>query len=498
MTISLTQPDIGSNDWGDDVNTNFETIATAINTGGAGGPPTATSWGANTETLSADKTLVDGDDTIQHLDPGAASRVVNLPTPTTSSKLFLITNNGNAAFTLTVRKGFTVLATLATAQTAWCICDGLAWTVVPLPTGDRDYGYHVFGFGGQADTTTTRRLNVHGHYANSATTTTDGVTTAVEMPADTLVDAVSQVVSSNGNQTWQITKNGAASESLTSSSFSGTPLTKNHNTSSGFLKGDTLSFVMSATTSALNSQKVLAYGRGEGMVLGYGGTPTAGNYYQPHGVPATAGATLTALDAEHYLAYAGADLTLAWTTTAGNATTQVIIWKNGASSDPIVLSGVQGNIATAGTSYAATDQIAIEYDSGTAPGASIFYLSLDTTGLMPITWAGANVGGFGVNKFALAENLYTDAVLTTENAGSTVCIPWACTATLDAFQTSGWDAADTQQLWKNGASSQAITTTANEEIVALSTSYAAGDDATVRSTNNGNNTQRHRIHFVVT
>jgi hypothetical protein len=100
-----------------------------------GGSPTPATWGANTETLSANKTLVDGDAALQRLDPGAVSRFVDLPAPTSSSKLFLVTSIPSdttaAGATLIIRSGVAQLTALGSMESAWCLCDGASWIVVP-------------------------------------------------------------------------------------------------------------------------------------------------------------------------------------------------------------------------------------------------------------------------------------------------------------------------------------------------------------------------------
>jgi hypothetical protein len=61
---------------------------------------------------------------------------------------------------------------------------------------------------------------------------------------------------------------------------------------------------------------------------------------------------------------------IAWNTSTANATTVYTVWKNGAAIISVALTGVQGVITTLSIAVASGDTIAIEYDSGAAPGNS--------------------------------------------------------------------------------------------------------------------------------
>jgi hypothetical protein len=82
---------------------------------------------ANTEVLSADRSLTDADAVIQYLDPGGAARDVPLPTPASTNHPFVISNRADADETLTVYDGATAVDTVGQGETKLFVSDGLAW-----------------------------------------------------------------------------------------------------------------------------------------------------------------------------------------------------------------------------------------------------------------------------------------------------------------------------------------------------------------------------------
>ena len=82
---------------------------------------------ANTEVLSADRSLTDADAVIQYLDPGGAARDVPLPTPASTNHPFVISNRADADETLTVYDGTTAVDTVGQGEAKLFVSDGLAW-----------------------------------------------------------------------------------------------------------------------------------------------------------------------------------------------------------------------------------------------------------------------------------------------------------------------------------------------------------------------------------
>ena len=101
-----------------------------------------------------------------------------------------------------------------------------------------------------------------------------------------------------------------------------------------------------------------------------GGTPTTGQHYEAQ---AAVGGTAGTLGVGTRMASPGAfNLTkLSWESTSADATTIMKILVNGAVADTVTLTGVSGAIALPLQAVVAEgDVVAVEFDAGTAPGAS--------------------------------------------------------------------------------------------------------------------------------
>lgn len=85
--------------------------------------------GLNVETLSGNKTLSPGDDTMQRLDPGGSGRDINLPDASTNGGLaFLIANFADAAEDLTVKdSGGSTVVTVSQNEQAWVASGDGSW-----------------------------------------------------------------------------------------------------------------------------------------------------------------------------------------------------------------------------------------------------------------------------------------------------------------------------------------------------------------------------------
>lgn len=83
----------------------------------------------NTETLAGTKTMVEGDKTVQFLDPGGAGRAITLPAEATSvGRVFLIFNTADATEALTISEdGGTTRATVTQNEACILVCDGTSW-----------------------------------------------------------------------------------------------------------------------------------------------------------------------------------------------------------------------------------------------------------------------------------------------------------------------------------------------------------------------------------
>jgi len=94
---------------------------------------------ANTETLSATLTLTDASEVIQFIDPGGADRDIELPAEASTNHPFIISNQADAAETLTVSDdGATEVDTVAQGETKLFVSDGTSWAALSGGSGGGD------------------------------------------------------------------------------------------------------------------------------------------------------------------------------------------------------------------------------------------------------------------------------------------------------------------------------------------------------------------------
>jgi len=115
---------------------------------------------ANSETLAADKTLVQTDSTYQFLKTGGADRICFLPTTPTVNKVFIIKNNDNydSGKKITVKVDTTVVELLWPTKSSTYVWDGTYWRKGDANSGS-GYGLSyednniLIGSGAKADST---------------------------------------------------------------------------------------------------------------------------------------------------------------------------------------------------------------------------------------------------------------------------------------------------------------------------------------------------------
>lgn len=91
---------------------------------------------ANTDTLSADLVLTDADEPVQFLDPGGAARNIELPAEASTNHPFIISNQADAAETLTVNDdGAAEIDTVAQGETKAFYSDGTSWAALSGGSG---------------------------------------------------------------------------------------------------------------------------------------------------------------------------------------------------------------------------------------------------------------------------------------------------------------------------------------------------------------------------
>jgi hypothetical protein len=466
--------------------------------------PTATSWGENTETLSADKTLVDGDDTVQFLNCGTANRSVLLPVTTTSSPFFIIINNSDTTGrTLTLKSGVLTVVTIAIGEAVWCVNNGVAWVALYVTARaagtTASQGVQGITWAGDAGTTVGRRLDTNYEYLTSSASGSDTAYGAVEMPSTGTIDRVAQVVQTNGNQVWAIYKNGASSETIASTSFTATGayFTKGFDTNTSVTASDYISFVLATNTSTLDGQRVFAFLRGAGIghVLRWGATMTvAGRHALPFGSGLVSSLAATDPTTEHIVGTAFSDVNLSHYTSAGSATTVFKVVKNGAVVDTLTCAGAVGVLTTVGTSYAALDGVTIEYDAGTAPSLTMLVLATNQNAIYDVQFGGNPATN--ANSFLAVDQNYNLAVSnTTATADNGYLVQYSSRLYVDAFNCAALST-ETLALRKNGATDQTIDPASVEQVITLTgTYYYVSDYVEMTCSSSTANAHRHRIHF---
>jgi len=93
----------------------------------------------NTETLAATKTFTDTDEPLHYLDPGGASRDVNLPAEASTNNPFVIVNQADAAENLVVKSDApATIVTVGQSQIGILWSNGVVWrgAVLAASAGD--------------------------------------------------------------------------------------------------------------------------------------------------------------------------------------------------------------------------------------------------------------------------------------------------------------------------------------------------------------------------
>lgn len=358
---------------------------------GGGSLPTPTGWGANTETLSAAKTLTDGSDIIQFLNPNGGTYNVELPANSTNNPMFIIVNAGIGTLNIVSSAG-AALGTIDTYQMARTVSDGNSWAVSTTDfTGNALIPAASFGYGANASTPSV--LLRRGGYANSssiATASYQDYTCAETAGFPCVCRTLAGHCDQTAQATWKIWKNGAESESAVMPSSDtefildiGTALTT----------GDRVAVEYDATADNdpdyTNAQLYVSVAEADHhstiqfytIVSGtgyYAGlqTDTNRNTFDPR--------TQAVLPACTVVAITWRDL---------NTNSGYYLWKNGATSEwfqPGVSDVPDGYTTSITTTFANADVASIEYDSGGAPGNGTYSLVIQPTGFTgtSLMWGG--------------------------------------------------------------------------------------------------------------
>ncbi len=351
--------------------------------------PTVTNWGANTETLAADKVLTDADAAVQFLNPGGVDRNVDLPTPSTSSPFFVIFNAPGGGDLLVRDAGFDIIR-VPPNRIARLYTDGTTWTEQKAGAATSEV---TLGWG--SIPSATRLFRAWGTASTSVGSTTFDANAEHTCPVAGFLSRISWSIdrgtSPSEDTEIEIMKNGAVAETVRFSVERGESFVL----STAVVRGDELAVRAKAgELSGTAASFTIAIASTEGTVFGgcygWGGSQLE----SPGSSLATAWGRADlitqpfALDFETELTIhsAGALKRLSWNTNAGDSTTQFEIMKNGAASETVTLTGATGSLDLT-TSVAAGDEIGIRFKGGTIPGDSNFNIVVDSAGFI-LAWAG--------------------------------------------------------------------------------------------------------------
>lgn len=185
------------------------------------------------------------------------------------------------------------------------------------------------------------------------------------------------------------------------------------------------------------------------------GSPTAGNHYSVGNNP-SAGTNGVLPDGAYVAPIAGTATAFTFTSASGDATTDYALVVNGTVTDTFSNVGATGRV-TFSRSVAAGDEVAVEFDGGTAPGATSVCVLIETS-----------VSGYVIRyhgNSCLAGNTYRyDAAANTGGLGpttGTVTITLPVSGTLDklAYNVATTTTTTDYKTHKDGVASAAVTRT---------------------------------------
>ncbi len=210
------------------------------------------------------------------------------------------------------------------------------------------------------------------------------------------------------------------------------------------------------------------------LIFGWGGAATvAGNFHRAWGNPGNSTLASASERTNITTPSPGRLLRLGINTTFADATTDFRIHKNGAISETLDAPGAVGTIA-ATTIFAAGDELALEFDSGTAPDISSYAALAEFSGGQAFGYQfawGATLSSLG--RFAVSWGFPTAAQQTVLDEDTEITV-FGGTARGVAFNKNNSGTA-TMALRKNGAVAETFTATGTEGTAKLATVLAAGD-----------------------
>ena len=199
-----------------------------------------------------------------------------------------------------------------------------------------------------------------------------------------------------------------------------------------------------------------------GQVVGYGDLDAAADW-----------------DSQHEVVRAGTVDLCAFHTSVVAGTSTWKIWRNGAAVETLPTINLGSGYVAAGTAVVAGDELGLEFDAGTAPGAGAVRLRVSHSGALgwSLTWGGVWGEGAGptyavCDAPAADADGIADASLTQD---SEYTIPDDCDAETLAWMTAGGTTQQTK-LYVNGAAAVTVALTGTQGTAACVSALTAGDE----------------------
>jgi hypothetical protein len=442
--------------------------------------PNVTNWGANTETLSADKTLVSGDATVQYLDPDGVSRTVNLPTQTAAVEFFLIHNNGQGTLSIADPLG-AIITSITVNQSAWCINDDVDWVIHTLTSVSRQLDSFLAVFGGDAGGTST----FYKSQGDTTIPTIGGNNLALDytVPKACTMEVLAYIGQTTTTTTDIIVrKNDVTSESLVNLPFtSAATLTKDLN-GTAYAAGDYAGIGYITGSDPNDAIFHVLFDRTEsgGYHYRWGGDANASVLFDVYGEATRAGLSGTfSQDNQFTVPEAFTTGDLFYTAELNDATTVFRIHKNlGNDEDVTLTANNHDTITTVGVTCAVNDELSVSAQSGTSPGQTTMGIEAGTLSGM---WHGFAGNPASLNAYLNSwGNTSTSATGTSLSQANEQTVAHASSLKFWSINTASL--AGSLTIVKNGATSENITPGSAVDSGALNgTSYAKGDGIAVRA-----------------
>lgn len=469
-----------------------------------GSKPTPTTWGADTRTLSADLTLADSDDAVQFCYPNGADRVVYVSAPSADNPFFFIANLGGTNNTISVRLAGDDAydyALLSPGEACWGVSTGASgvWGVGKFASfrhGLAGESFHTLCYIGARVSAADYLLA--GALSNLYTTNLSGVVeTSAGRPAHHEIARAGTITSgyayyvNNNSEVLDLRVNGITSETISLTSGASVAVTGGryaaYSLATTVAAGDYVTVGGGTFTSGVGGRCVLLHvrqtssPRGPAIQFGgQGGVAPVNSYPDTFGL-ANGGSYNTSASSRNHLTMPRAAVTgrMAYTgeqsITPGSATVLAIM-KNGIESEAVAITtDTEGYEDTAGTSYAAGDDIALRYKTGNTPGNSKWYLELKIDGQLLVFGAAS----LSINHYVPIGTPASASGGGTQTPGNHYFVSEAMVV-LSAGKYGG-DASETFALRKNGITSETITADQSQASELL-TRYYPGDSLAVFAT----------------